>query len=283
MDIDEPYVGEWCKDTDKLSYNLQGVRARSVYSDREILWARRAFYALCTHIDQQIGAIIGTIREEGILDNTIIMFTSDHGDMLGNHNLWAKQTYYEDSTNVPMIVQSTKNDSVTGFNRHDDRLVGLQDVMPTLLELSGIDIPETVVGQSMFGGKTREHIYGEFGEEAHSSRMLRNEQYKLIWYPIGNCFQLFDLKSDPTEMVDLTGDATHADTLNELKSLLLKELYGSDEKWIKDNELVGEAARQFVPGPNREFSLTRGNQWPVPPANPKGDMNFFPEAPDTKL
>jgi len=279
VEIDEPYCAEWAKDVDALPYNLQGVASRAVYSEREVIWARRAFYALCTHIDQQIGSILGTIREEGILDNTIVMFTSDHGDMLGNHGLWAKQTYYEDSTNVPMIVVGTKDDPVTGFNRTDDRLVGLQDVMPTLLDLCDIEIPDTVVGRTFFSDEQREHLYGEFGEQEHSSRMIRDSRYKLIWYPIGNKFQLFDLIEDPNEMIDLSDSEDRKDTLEKLQQLLLGELYGSDEKWIDDGQLVGEPAKSFRPGPNRGLSLTRGHQWPVPPINPNGDMNFFPEAP----
>lgn len=276
IEIDKPFCGDWARS--ELPYNLQGVRARSVYSEREIRWARRAFYALCTHIDQQIGALIGTIREEGILDNTVIMFTSDHGDMLGNHDLWAKQTFYEGSSNVPMIVVGESADESVGFGRTDERLTGLQDVMPTLLGLAGIEPPAHVDGQSMFDTTPRDYIYGEFGEEAHSSRMVRDQQFKLIWYPTGNHFQLFNLDDDPQELVDIAADETFSDDLDRLKALLQKELYGTDEKWQRDGQLVGEEARTFYPGPNRGLSLTRGNQWPVPPINKKGDMVFFPEA-----
>ena len=280
VELDRPFVGDWARDVSKLPYHLQGVAARGIpYSDREIEAARRAFYALCTHIDQQLGALIGTIREEGILDNTIIMFTSDHGDMLGNHGLWAKQTFYEWSSGVPMILMGTENDRRIGIDRTDDRLVGLKDVMPTLLDLAGLEVPSTVEGMSMVGDKRRDHLYGEFGEVGHCSRMIRDQRYKLIWYPVGNVFQLFDLDEDPDEMTNLADEAKHQDTKDKLATLLLDELYGSDEAWIKDGKLVGEPGRSFRPGPNRGLSLVRGHQWPVPPVNPKGDMNFFPEAP----
>lgn len=276
IDIDMPFAGDWS--SADLPYNLQGVQARSVYSEREIKWARRAFYALCTHIDQQIGTLIGTIREEGILDDTIIMFTSDHGDMLGNHGMWAKQTFYEGSSNVPMIVVGQAGDKDVGFDRTDDRLTGLQDVMPTLLGLAGIDAPDHLDGRSMISTEPRSHIYGEFGEEQHASRMIRDQRYKLIWYPCGNHCQLFDLEEDPAEMRDLGADPDHSEIIAGLKAKLLNEMYGSDEKWLKDGEIVGEPARTFYPGPNRGLSLTRGHQWPVPPISTKGDMVFFPEA-----
>ncbi len=280
VELDEPFVGEWTKDTDALPYMIQGVQSRAVYTKREVERARRAFYALCTHIDQQIGALIGTIREEGILDNTIILFTSDHGDMLGNHGMWAKQTFYEWSTRVPMIVMGVENCRRVGFGRTDDRLVGLQDVMPTLLDLADVDVPKTVEGQSMFGDQSRDHIYGEFGEAGACSRMIRDQRYKLIYYPVGNVFQLFDLDEDPDEMTDLANEPEHSNTLGHLKGLLMNEVYGSDEKWVSDGVFTGEPAKRYNPGPNRGLSFTRGHQWPVPPLNPKGDMQFFPEAPD---
>ena len=277
IDIDMPYHGNWS--ADELPYNAQAIQARGTYSDREIRWARRAFYALCTHIDQQIGHLIGTIREEGILDETIIMFTSDHGDMLGNHGMWAKQSFYEGSANIPMILVGEAGNTNVGVNRTDDRLTGLQDIMPTLLALAGITPPEHLDGCSMIDPDKRDFIYGEYGEEQHASRMIRDDKYKLIWYPCGNHFQLFDMINDPQEMNDLAADPLHADTLNGLQLKLRSCLYGSDEKWLTDSELVGEPGRTFYPGPNRGLSLTRGHQWPVPPINKKGDMVFFPEAP----
>ncbi len=280
VELDKTFVGDWAKDVSALPYHLQGVAARGTYTEREAADARRAFYALCTHIDQQIGALIGTIREEGVLDDTIIMFTSDHGDMLGNHNMWAKQTFYEWSACVPMVLVGTANCRRTGFSRADDRLVGLQDVMPTLLDLAGIDAPESVEGRSMVGGERRETLYGEFGEVGHCSRMLRNETHKLIYYPVGNVFHLFDLENDPDEMTNLADEPASANILEHMKGALMKELYGSDLAWIEGETFVGEPARTYHPGPNRGLSLTRGHQWPVPPINPKGDMNFFPEAPE---
>ncbi len=281
VELDEPFIADWARDPATLPYHLQGVAARGGYTRREERAARRAFYALCTHIDQQIASLIGTIREEGILDDTIIMFTSDHGDMLGNHNLWAKQTFYEWSCGIPMVVMGTKNCQKVGINRTDNRLVGLQDVMPTLLDLAGIDAPQSVEGQSMFGNKKRPQLYGEFGEGRHCSRMLRTQTHKLIYYPVGNVFQLFDLENDPDEMQDLAADPGCTGLLNDLKKQLASELYGCDLQLLDGDQFIGEPARTFVAGPNRGLSLTRGSQWPVPPVNPKGDMDFFPEAPDS--
>ena len=276
--IDRKFVGDWTQDVQALPYHLQAIAARGGYSQREEDAARRAFYALCTQIDQQLGSLIGTIREEGILDNTIIMFTSDHGDMLGNHGFWAKQTFYEWSCGIPMIIMGTNCCTRVGTNRTDTRLSSLKDIMPTLLDLCGLEIPASVEGNSMFSTGSREYIYGELGVNDHCSRMLRDQTHKLIYYPVGNSFQLFDLGKDPDELVNLVDDPGERERLDRMKSLLRRELYGSDLDWIHGDEFIGVPAKEFHPGPDRGLSLIRGSQWPVPPVNPKGLMNFFPEA-----
>ncbi len=103
-----PRTGSWAEDFDSLPYRLKGQRAGwSCDTETQIRTALRAFYALCTHIDHQLRLVIGTLREEGLLDRTIILFTADHGDMLGQHGLWAKRLYYENSANVPMLLMGT--------------------------------------------------------------------------------------------------------------------------------------------------------------------------------
>ena len=116
---------------------------------RQIQEALQGFYALCTHIDHQLRVVIGTLREEDLLDNTAICFTSDHGDMLGRHGMWAKRLFYEPSANIPLILVGPEGDRRVGHHCVDDRLVGWQDIMPTLLDLAGIAVPESVEGVSM--------------------------------------------------------------------------------------------------------------------------------------
>ena len=189
------------------SKSIKGAKAH--LKGPEILRIRRAFYALCTQIDHQLRVVIGTLREEGLLDNTIICFTADHGDMLGNHGLWAKRLYYEQSANVPMILLGGRDGRVP-HRTVDDRLVGWQDVMPTLLDLAGIDIPDTVEGLSMVGEERRSSLYGECGEGTNATRMIHAGRHKLIYYPVGNRVQLFDIASDPSELNDLAGSPDHA-------------------------------------------------------------------------
>lgn len=276
--IDTPHVAEWAQSPDNQVYTVQARILRMLkHNPSQIIAARRAFYALCTHIDHQIRLIIGTLREESILDETIIMFTSDHGDMLGNHNMLAKRLFYENSAHVPMIVMGTRDDVRTGHHRTCDRLVGQQDIMPTLLDLCGIDIPETVEGLPMFGTGERDFLFGEDGEEDHSSRMIHDGRHKLIYYPVGHHFQLFDLSEDPLEMSDLATDPGRAADLKRLQGILANQMYGSDLKWFRNGELVGKPDREFTPGANRTLYAQRGNQWPPPPPSDKAAMQWYPE------
>ena len=269
MEMDMPFIGDWVTSGD-LPFSLQSTTARGAkYNAIQIEKVRRAFYALCTHIDHSLRVLIGTLREEALLDNTIICFTSDHGDMLGNHNMWAKRLFYENSANIPMILLGTEGDERVGFNRVDDRLVGWQDVMPTLLDLAGVDIPDSVEGLSMVGEERREWFYCEVGEDDHATRMIHDGRYKLIYYAVGNHRQLFDLETDPKELTDLASDSGHAETLERLTGLLIGELYGGDEAWLEDGQLMGRPDQPFYPGPNRGLTSQRGQHWPPPP---KTDM-----------
>jgi arylsulfatase len=260
--VDQPGMGEWAEDPSALPAQLRANRANGDrLRDADVRSARRAFYALCTHIDHQLRVVIGTLREEGLLDDTILLFSSDHGDMLGQHGLWAKRLFYEPSAQIPMILCGTAAQCADGTvapGSVDDRLVGWQDVMPTLLDLAGVAVPATVQGRSMVTGDRRETFYGECGEGRNATRMLHDGRYKLIYYPVGNRTQLFDLEIDPGEFTDLASSPTHADVVQRLSAALVGELYGSDEEWLRDGVLAGLPDEDASSRPNRGLSGQRG-------------------------
>jgi len=268
-DIAPANYGSWAKGD--APYAVKLIQATwDTLSKEKLDDARRAFYALCTHIDHQIRVIIGTLREEGLLDNTIIVFTSDHGEMLGEHDMYAKRVMYEMSTNVPMIFSGLPMDDRVGQNAVDNRLVGLQDIMPTLLDLADLDTPETCTGISMIGESQRETLYCEAMEGPTATRMITDDQFKFIWYPAGNRVQLFDLKNDPGETSDLSKQAEFADHAARLTMKLIAELYGIDETWIQDGALKGFDAPIKIPPQSRNLSGQRGLHFPpIPVSDPK--------------
>jgi arylsulfatase len=265
LQVDTPSTGEWADDPVSLPPLLRQRMAQGErFTDAQVRSARRAFYALCTQIDHQLRVVIGTLREQDLLENTIILFTADHGDMLGEHGLWGKSQFYEGAAQIPMILVGSSGDDRVASGLVDDRLVGWQDVMPTLLDLAGIDVPETVEGRSMVGEK-REFLYGEHGEEKRANRMMHDGRHKLIYYPAGNCVQLFDLEEDPAELRDLSGKADYAAVRERLENWLIGELYGGDEAWVRDGKMVGLPDEEFPSGGNRGLSGQRGGHWPPPP------------------
>jgi arylsulfatase A-like enzyme len=268
--IDTPRRGDWVRSPDEMPYALSAAMQRmNLYTREQFMLGKRAFYALCTHIDHQIRYLIGTLRLEGLLDDTIICFTSDHGDMLGNHDMVAKRLFYQPSANVPMIFLGTAGSERLKEGTVSDRLVGLQDVMPTLLDLCDIPVPASVDGLSMVGERRREHLYGEIGEDDHASRMIRTDRFKLIYYPVGNRSQLFDLGEDPGECNDLAADPGSRRVVDELTGLLLQELHGSDRAWLHDGALRGFEDRPYRWAPHRSLNSQRGDGWP---ASPKVDI-----------
>ncbi len=263
LNPDLPHKGNWAQHDEHFPICLKRSRKEGRYmSEQAVRAALKAFYALCTHIDHQIRYLIGTLREEGLLDNTIICFTSDHGDMLGRHGLWGKRLFYEESAGVPMILLGPQGDERVGQKRVDDRLVGLQDVMPTLLDLAGLEIPESVQGLSMVGERKREYLFGEIGEGAGSTRMIHDGRHKLIYYAVGNVVQLFDLQADPEERQDLADDPGCAQIRASLTQQLIGELNGGDEQWAQGGQLIGLPAQEFKESSNRGLSGQRGTHWP---------------------
>ncbi len=233
LPIPEPHYGSWVRPLPK----------HDAWDERNIQDVRRAFYALCTHIDHQLRVVVGTLREEGVLDNTIIMFTSDHGDMLGNHNQWGKCVFYEDSANVPMIVLGTKGDTRVPAGKTDARVVGLSDVMPTLLTLAGLDVPSSVEGQFMLSETPRDMLYGEHGQGPSGTRMIRAGEHKLIYHPGDNRGQLFHIATDPLEKSDISTGPRTAPILREMKKMLMENLSPEDQaQWVKDGVLVGDTS-----------------------------------------
>ena len=257
--IPEAHRGDWAQDFDSLPYALKMKRNRYPdYCPRDVEIARRAFYAQCTHIDHQIRLVIGLLREEELLDDTIILFTCDHGDMLGNHGMYMKSVAYEDSAHVPMILLPAVGDERVAVGQVDDRLVEHRDIMPTLLDLAGIPIPESVEGITMVGDEKRQYLTSEHDEDDTATRMIRDERYKLIYYPVGNRFHLFDMKEDPDEMRDLSENKSLGDVKVRLEKKLIEYLYGRDLEWVEDGRLKGIPDKEFVYTGRRDLNSQRG-------------------------
>jgi arylsulfatase A-like enzyme len=277
--IPEAMQGDWSEDDAALPLPLRMNRAYyGGYRGAVLTEVRRAFYALCTHIDHQLRIVIGTLREEGVLDDTIVLIAADHGEMLGDFGLFAKRTYYEGSGCVPMVLMGRAGDQRVGHHRVDDRLVGLQDLMPTLLDLAGLPVPQSCDGLSMVGERRRQTLYGDCLENVSATRMLHDGRHKLIWYPAGNHLQLFDLEDDPGELRNRVADPDYATVRARLIDGLVDQLYGIDveQGWVKDGKLAGFEAPAYEEHPDRGLNGQRGLHFPQPPQVAQDVMVGFP-------
>lgn len=209
-DLPPAAVGEWASIHDVPGTDPNAWQGRR--SSDEIHRARAGYYGSVTHIDHQIGRITRYLRDQRLYDETLIIFTSDHGDMLGDHNLWRKTYAYEGSAHVPLIVRlpaSMRGDVAA----QSSRPVALQDIMPTILDAVGASIPSTVDGRSLmqlFRGdesEWREYIHGEHSmcyDVSAEMQYLTDGRWKYIWFPRTGREQLFDLSVDPYECDEIT-------------------------------------------------------------------------------
>jgi choline-sulfatase len=182
------------------------------------------YYAMIEHLDAQIGRILASLKNSPYADNTIIVFTSDHGLAVGKHGLLGKQNQYDHSIRSPFIIAGKgieKDKKITGN-------IYLNSIFPTTAELAGIKVPESVQATSFMPllrketASMNEYIYGAY---RHYQRMVRSDDFKLIYYPVIGATQLFDLKNDPDELHDLSAKPEFRKQLtvmqNELNRLMV--------------------------------------------------------------
>lgn len=254
---EKPIADDWKEDW--IIKQFRDIAAP--YCEREREDAIRAFFAQCTNIDYSIRLIIGALREHGLLDDTIIVFMSDHGDMLFDHDMVAKRLFYESSASVPLIFSGRPMLEYRGKG-YEKKLCQICDVMPTLLDLCGIECADEMDGIPIFSEQKRDYIFGEIGDDVKATRMIRDEKYKLVYYPAGNVSQLFDMENDRREEHDLARDVVYADVLHSLQDILIKNLHGSDCAWVKNGHLEGYDAAEGKKIPNFGLLNQRGIHWP---------------------
>ena len=206
------------------------------------------YYANVTMIDAQVGKLIEALERRGVLEDTIIIFTSDHGDCLNDHGHSQKWTMYEQSVRVPAIVWAPGR--VKQGAMIDD-LVSLFDFGPTILELAGLTVPKWMEARSLLpylsDGQTeaRDFVFAEHAGDRILSgtkfmTMIRDRRYKLVHFVENDEGQLFDLAADPTEVHDLWDSPAH----QAVKAGLIQEIL----KWRIRSDLKTQGWTEAVMG-----------------------------------
>ncbi len=234
------------KDMKRL--NIDSIAWKDKPTKEDMLKIRKHYAANVTMIDEKIGQIMGTLDQKGYLENSIIIFTSDHGDALGDHGCIQKWNMYESSVNVPLIFWSPK---YVPAGKISDELVQLFDIAPTLLEKTDVSVPDSWEAESLWpvinaesGG--RDVVYSELARD-HIQRtseyiiMRRDKEYKLVWYSGDHYGELYDINNDPGEIRNLWEDPEYMSKRDRLLHALKEWLAMS---MLRANMKPSEKAQQ---------------------------------------
>lgn len=184
-----------------------------------------AYYASISYMDAQVGRVLDALEERGLADNTIIVFSSDHGYLLGHHHKFQKQHLFEESTRVPFIVSVPwMQDQHGGETR---KITELVDLYPTLADLVGLPAPDSLQGQSM-KPLLKDQTSSDWSKDAaftisrSGGESLRTANWRFTHWGFGKSGdELYDLKSDPGEFNNLAADPQYADVVRKMRDRLL--------------------------------------------------------------
>jgi choline-sulfatase len=234
--------------------------------------ARRGYYGMISYIDEKLGELLQTLEDVGCAGNTVVIFTSDHGDMIGERGLWFKKNLFEPSLRVPMII----HDPLYARPSTIQAPVSLIDLLPTLVELSGQSTDALVTeieGASLVGLMSEDRpdrtIFAEHidGATVAPRVMVRRGRYKFVYsqaYPA----QLYDLQEDPGEQVNLADSPEYAKVA---RAMLQRVHQQWDLAALKADVVKSQKSRQFI---NAAMQQGREVVWEHYP-NPVRDHTKF--------
>lgn len=209
------------------------------------------YYAHMSAIDEMVGEVLNTLKAEGILDNTIILFTSDHGDLLGSHGAYFKQQPYDESIRVPMLFHYSGKDAIKKGSY--TAMINSEDLMPTLLGLSDIEIPGSVQGidfSKYLQGKGKSpkdtaalitcvQPFGQWirSRQGKEYRGIRTPQFTYV-RDLNGPWLLFDNVNDPYQMNNVAGKQEYAGVQDRLNKTLMQKLKAEGDEFLPGLEYV---------------------------------------------
>jgi arylsulfatase A-like enzyme len=199
------------------------------------------YFGEISHLDAAFGRLLETLEETGLDRNTIVVFTSDHGEQAGSHGLFGKEVMYEESLRVPLAVRHPGGRAAWGFSNGSkaSRLVSSVDLFPTLLDLLGVPVPDSAEGRSLVSsGEERECVFAEY-----DTSCIRTRHYKLVTdRDVTRTLALYDLAADPFEQVNRGGEGAQIEA----------ELFEELRRWREDvDSRAGEPEIAATPLPGR--------------------------------
>lgn len=247
-DVPAPSVGDWSRERFGAPVDVEKASSSAAYGNFGDAYARnsrRHYYANITFIDEQIGAIVRELKKKGMYENTLILFVSDHGDMMGDHYHWRKTYPFEGSVHVPYIIKWPGTEGVRPGQVSAP--VELRDVLPTFLTAAGVAVPDSMDGRPLQDlGHGRAEGWRRYIDLEHTRCYRADEDWcgltdgrmKYVWYFYDGREMLFDLKQDPYECRNLAGDASLRTTLEAMRAALAEHLSERGDFYVSDGRLV---------------------------------------------
>lgn len=245
-DIPAPIAGSWAKRYIPRSWPGDDIWHGEVPAS-EARRSRQAYYGSVSHVDEQVGRILEALEQRKILDETLIVFLSDHGDMLGDQHLWRKTYAYEPSARIPLIMRLPAGASTSSRGVVRREPVELRDILPTFLEAAGSTASRPMDGRSLFtllrdqGAGWREWIDLEHNicySPANHWNALSDTRWKYIFHARDGEEQLFQLDEDPHELRDLAGDTRYETMLRKWRSRMVEHLSIRGDEFARNGRLA---------------------------------------------
>lgn len=243
--VPDPVIGDWAVPPANDGIGMGVSPSKVNLKGEALLSARAGYYGLINHLDDQLHRLLNDVTgiDKITGGNTAIILTSDHGEMLGDHYCWRKSLPYEGSARIPLLFRAPKN---FGFKTNTviDAPVGLEDIMPTVLEMAGVDIPHYVDGKSLMpllrGESANQVEWRNYIHVEHSPifQALTDGKEKYIWFVENGHEQLFDLTNDPKECKNLADNSEYSDILILWRERMITKLSGRPEKFTDGEKLI---------------------------------------------
>jgi arylsulfatase len=269
-DLPEPVVGDWAGD-DRSPAAIRRQRLKDSYDliPREVYReARSAYYGLITQVDYNLGRVFAALQDHDELNETAVLFTSDHGEFLGDHRLGNKVLFHEPSAHVPFILRLPHSDGRLPRGSENQLPVSHRDILPTLLSIAGAPEPPDVDGTDIVAraqdpASQLRYVTGmsagaDAGNETPLYFAVTDGRWKYIWYPEGGREQLFCLEEDPQELADLAGRAGEGSREKaRLRAALIADMSTSGgRKYLVQGDLPA------WPEPSESTEELRTTSWP---------------------
>jgi arylsulfatase A-like enzyme len=211
-------------------------RQRSLWGVDDWIWEQwapivRLYHGIITELDHHIGRVLAHLEASGQASNTLVIYSTDHGDFCGGHGLMDKHfSFYEDIAHIPLLIRAPG--LIAPGIQCNAFASGSIDIARTLLAVANIEAPPSFVGHNLIdmaasGYRPRAVAYAQyFGTESgsYSCRMIRDDRYKFVYHPVGETHEFYDLQTDPGELHNRIADSALAQEITRLKASLWDEM-----------------------------------------------------------